>query len=233
VLCSSQTIINISEGVHAAAILRCKCWSCELCRPTLHARQIQRITDGKPTKFVTLTCLHGKGKTPRQAHDEIVRKWRVLRQKIARRQGVKTIPFYLVFEKHKSGWPHAHILCVMDYVDQKWLSAEWKKLTGAPIVHIRAVKNLEQDARYLGKYLLKDMESFGSAKRYYCSRNWPKAKAWKEETKCILDDPWRLTDDTLEEFADAHERNGWERITRRDRFCAYQRPAHHYEAHAP
>lgn len=64
--------------------------------------------------------------------------------------------YFLVWERTKRGWPHAHILLVAPRVAKRWLSAQWRELTGAFIVDIQSVGSHERAARYLAKYLAKD-----------------------------------------------------------------------------
>jgi len=62
-----------------------------------------------------------------------------------------------VWELTKRGWPHVHLAARSAYIDQRWLSEYWKGLTGASIVHICKVRSHEHAAKYMSKYLLKDM----------------------------------------------------------------------------
>lgn len=64
--------------------------------------------------------------------------------------------YFLVWERTKRGWPHAHILLVAPSVAKRWLSAQWRELSRCFITDIQRVGSHEHAARYLAKYLAKD-----------------------------------------------------------------------------
>jgi hypothetical protein len=84
----------------------------------------------------------------------------------------RPLPFIAVIEKHKSGWPHLHILLRYPWIHQQWLSKEMNSLVQSPIQDIRRIDNKGRIAGYVAKYIAEDPHKFGSAKRYWQSRDY-------------------------------------------------------------
>jgi hypothetical protein len=83
--------------------------------------------------------------------------WEKIVAKIRRRWG--SFEFVRVWELHKSGYPHLHIVSRGTFIAQKWLSAEWDKMGCGKIVDIRKIENSKHATIYITKYLGK---SFGT-----------------------------------------------------------------------
>jgi hypothetical protein len=104
-------------------------------------------------------------------------KWRHKQGRPRTKQGLQhpdngTIPFLAVFERHKSGEPHLHILCRSEWIPQKWLSDEMRRLTGAFIVDVRRTYSPSECAAYCTKYVGKDPAIYGNCKRYWASQDY-------------------------------------------------------------
>jgi hypothetical protein len=142
---------------------------------------------GEPTHFLTLTIRRTEDGSPLEARRIIGRKFPLLMRRAARRLGVDRIPYQVVIEAHKSGWPHLHALLRCSNIPHAFLSATWKELTGSHVVWIERVSNARNAARYVAKYLGKDLKRFGTFKRYWSSRDWlvnqgdPEAETWRRE----------------------------------------------------
>lgn len=108
-----------------------------------------------------------------------------------------TLAYFAVFEKHKSGWPHLHVLLRSEWIDHNWLQAQWMDLTGSPGRHIKRIADPHRAASYVAKYLSKDPTKFGTAKRYWQTRNWQVVQ--REQAPLVIDAPglWARTDETL------------------------------------
>lgn len=91
-------------------------------------------------------------------------------KRIRRRWPSATVEYFLVWERTKAGWPHAHLLLRAPFIPQAWLSNVWSELTGAPIVDIRQVHTPGQVAAYIAKYLSKDPQAPQGMKRFRHSR---------------------------------------------------------------
>jgi len=91
-------------------------------------------------------------------------------KRIRRAHPAATVEYFLVWERTKAGWPHAHLLLRAPFLKQGWLSMQWRDLTGAPIIDIRTLHDPEQIISYIAKYLSKDPQAPHGMKRYRCSR---------------------------------------------------------------
>jgi hypothetical protein len=231
--CGSHTLQSLSPTVHACATLKCRSWSCETCGPERTTQLIAQIIAGRPNKFATLTIQRDGTRTARQARALISKAWPKLRHLIDKRLGVKNTPFFAVIEKHKSGWPHLHLALVMEYVDQAWLSNQWKRLTGSPIVHITQVRSQRHLARYVAKYMSKDLAQFGTHKRYWCSQNWPGRRQYKAKQDLHITQGWTQSVGTQDEFTSTHIHMGWHpRLVKRN-LCVFWRHDYNDWANAP
>lgn len=171
-LCSEALIVNKNENEGHASILRCKRWSCELCHPFNRGRVIRNGRNGNPNIFMTLTCRPERYETPDEAARDMVRAFVLLRRRIFKRYGIKNLPFIVIFERTKKGWPHMHVLARATWLDQGWLSQQMKELSDAPIVDVRRIQDKGRAAAYVSKYVGKDPHTFVGCKRWWRSHNY-------------------------------------------------------------
>jgi len=167
--CRDSSIVKAGDGPLVVLPLRCKCWSCEDCRPDRTRRLVYEAKLGKPTLFITLTSRKRKDRSPSWAARELVKAWRLIRRRYEATHGKGSIPFLAVFEETKRGWPHLHIVARCKWIDQAWLSEQMAELHDSPIVDVRAVKGLRKVAAYIVKYIGKNPMRFDGVKRYYRS----------------------------------------------------------------
>jgi hypothetical protein len=122
--------------------------------------------------MLTLTIRRTASGDPVEARSRLGRGVREILRRAARETGVQAA-YFVAIEKHKSGWPHAHIaLRGWKFVGHKRLSRQWLAITGdSSHVHIRRLPQ-RRLAKYLAKYLGKDLHRFGTFKRYWCSQDW-------------------------------------------------------------
>ena len=172
--CMEQTIIASSHFGQVAAPVKCKRWGCPNCQEWRQRCLMARCIEGKPNRFLTITCRAGqfgsKAENARaisKAFAEVVRRWK-------RKTTYNQCQYIAVFEPHASGWPHLHVLWKGHWLAQSWLSEQMKELLGSPIVHVSRIKNSKQAAFYVAKYFSKEPEKFGTSKRYWTSQKWPK-----------------------------------------------------------
>jgi hypothetical protein len=121
----------------------------------------------------------------------------------------KTLSFLAVFERHKSGWPHLHILLRCGYIAQQQLSLLSRAYIGSPVVDIRRIDSGRHAARYIAKYVSKDNIRFETCKRYWKSKDYDKAKEDenKHEIKERLD--WYASRSRICSIARSLEEEGW------------------------
>lgn len=159
--------------------LKCRCWRCENCGEERRNALIKRIKAGEPDLFLTFTIRGGTGATPLE--NRALLAWAVNQviRRIKRRYKLKSFPYVVVVEAHKSGEPHVHMLARARYVDQAWLSKQWEELTGAFRVDVRRIQDRGRAGAYVAKYLAKKPHQFGTFKRYWFSRDYD--TTWRKD----------------------------------------------------
>jgi hypothetical protein len=151
----------------------CKRWSCPVCGPRKAWRMQQDIAEAAKEhnldRLMTLTLDPKKVKGPPLKH--LNDSWAKLRMAF-KRKFKQSVSFIAVNEYHKSGMPHKHVL-VDHYIHQAWLSNKWQKLGGGKIVDIRKITDIDNMAKYVGKYLGKDVliEAPKGSRRVSTSQN--------------------------------------------------------------
>lgn len=170
--CTALTAVNRDELGGTAISLRCRSWGCEECGPKRKAQLIACAMAGTPDKMLTLTIRKQDDLSPEDAARRLSHAWRLLRLRLMRKYRMRKLPFLLVVEKHKSGYPHFHILMRTRYLDQKYISSVMQELIGSPIVHIFKITSKEMAAGYAIKYCGKAAQKFETTKRYWQSRDY-------------------------------------------------------------
>lgn len=205
--CSQAILVNRQSAEGEAAILKCKRWSCEICRPRNRWQVIKEASEGNPTAMLTLTVSNKNYETPDSAARDMVRALVLLRRRLAKEKGIDKLPFIVVFEKHESGWPHMHLLIRAKFIAWGWLKRTWLDLTGSTHVHIRAIRRGTKDAHYISKYIGKDPHAFTGCKRWWRSHNYDQATT-DEDTDFIPKKRWEKVDSDLETLIQDLERTG-------------------------
>lgn len=188
-LCTEQSLVK-HEGTHLTVRpLRCRCWQCEHCAPERRRDLKWKARNGRPTKFLTLTIRKGQFATPALQAAEMAKGWRMLRQYLCRLLDRKSIPFLAIIEKHKSGWPHLHLLLRTGWIDHRLIREWWQGRFNSPMIWIEEVESEVKAAVYVSKYVAKHPERYEGAKRYWCSKDWDPPKG-KEESNAIDESVW-------------------------------------------
>lgn len=167
-----------------AGISGCGAWTCERCRPKRVWRLILEICRGDPNRLLTLTTRFVEdgdkdAEAARQADC-----FKRLCKRYRREFRGKELEFFVVREAQENGWPHLHVALRSSYIPWEWLTARWQELSGSPGVFINTIWAGHGSAKYLAKYMGKDLHRFGNCKRY-----------WKSEGYLIHDEPVRLAVD--------------------------------------
>lgn len=195
-LCTDLTLVKYNRSDITAEPLRCRSWQCEHCRPLRRKRCIREAAHGDPETFITLTANPAHLASPDERARALVKAWREVVRRAKKKYGYKTVPFYAVFEKTKRGEPHLHILCRLTWIDQGWLSSVMNELTTAPICDVRRIDKGRAPAKYIAKYLGKDLVPFQGVKRYWRSLDWLDTKThqeWLEEIPQCDIEVWRMS----------------------------------------
>lgn len=171
-LCTDLSVVNGNRQEGEISMLRCKRWQCEVCHPVNRQKVIGIARRGEPNTFMTLTCDPQHYDTPDEAARDMKRGLVLLRRAIERKWNVKNIPFLVVFERHKSGWPHMHLLMRASYMHWETLRGIWNDIVGAYQVDIRRIKKRSQIYYYVTKYVGKELAAFEGCKRWWRSQNY-------------------------------------------------------------
>ena len=208
-LCGEWTAVKEAPREHVAVTLRCRSWTCDDCSIMRKRKLIAQGIGGKPTKFLTLTSRKRDDMDEYEAAIELSRAWRVLRKRIMRKFKLSKLPFLAVFERHKSGWPHMHLLLRMPFISQKWLSKQMKELCDGPVVWIEHLWDSKKAAAYCAKYCSKCTQKIGTSKRYWQSKDYDLRNKNRGKALDISSSPWEVSDFSLQSFADCWKKMGW------------------------
>jgi hypothetical protein len=167
--CAEWALVKTEFRTATVIPLKCKCWTCDECRPGRTRRLVEEAKRGAPTLFITLTSRRRASLTPSQAAQALVAAWRQVRREYIREHGKGSLPFLAVFEATKKGWPHIHIVARAKWLDQRWLSRRMAALNNSPVVDVRRVHGLSKVAAYVSKYIGKNPHRFAGVKRYWRS----------------------------------------------------------------
>ncbi len=214
--CSEFALVKHSFPDITVIPLKCRCWSCDECRPMRKARLMEEAKAGTPRLFITLTSKRRGGECPDRAARRLVDAWRTVRTEYLKKHGKDSLHFLAVFEATKLGWPHLHIVARARWVDQRWLSRRMGALIGSPIVDVREIGNISKRAAYITKYIGKNPHRFAGVKRYwrslkYLTPNTDEESATSDEVPlwCVEARPWtRVVSDLIAIGYDAEYRKG-------------------------
>lgn len=182
-LCTPEITVKREGQENRARPVRCKRWSCEHCKETNRRKVIALAVKGKPTAMLTLTVSNKNYPSPHDAANDLKRGLVALRKRIARKFHGRKMSFLAVFERHKSGWPHLHLLIRAPFMPHKWLVECWKQITASYIVDIRPIDGDNQARFYVAKYLGKDLAPFEHCKRWWRSHDFNDKEELTEEER--------------------------------------------------
>ena len=167
--CSEWSLVKREFRSATVLPLKCKCWTCDECRPGRTRRLVEEAKSGAPTIFITLTSKRRASLTASEAAVLLAHAWRQVRREYLREHGKKSLAFLAVFEATKRGWPHLHIVARCKWLSQRWLSNRMRDLHDSPVVDVRRVHGTSKIAAYISKYIGKNPHRFAGVKRYWRS----------------------------------------------------------------
>lgn len=174
--CREQSIKASCQFGEIAAAIKCRSWNCELCAPW-RQRQLQaRAIEGKPNRFITITCRVGQFGSKEGNARAIAAAWRTVVLRWRRLNKWHKCEYLCVFEPHISGWPHLHVLWSGHWIGWQWLRDQMIQLLNSQHVHVSRIRGEKSAAFYVAEYFSKAPTRFGTAKRYWTSKLWPKCK---------------------------------------------------------
>ena len=184
--CIKGSIIgqNPETGRVIVVPLCCKSWTCPACAVRLKKVWARRLVESAPERFLTLTVdpkLHPDPHEARvaiqKAWTSFVAHWRKGRKAKGNKHAIPPheLEYVYVWERHKSGFPHMHVLVRGQYIPQSYLKAWFVRGGVGEIVHIKAVDDPRAAGEEMLKYITKaadDVSGFFKGFRLIsCSRN--------------------------------------------------------------
>lgn len=208
--CGSCTLVKCADDAYEGKILRCRSWGCPDCQPKRQAQLQMLAADGAPNRFITLTMRQGQHDTIEKQASALADCWRIIVKRAKRKYKMRSLEYIAIFEAHKSGWPHLHILARCGWISQKWLSEQMVQLCNSSRQDIRQVRSAKQAAFYVAKYVGKAPGKFGTSKRYWNTRNWRvRRKDWSKAFSFHFRFVERRSK-PLHEIVRQLERNSWQ-----------------------
>lgn len=168
-LCTPEVAVNMQGNRGVVTPVRCKRWSCETCHGINRKKVIRLAKNGRPNALLTLTVSSKVYPDPADAAEALKKGLRLLRLNLKRHPKLENFEFLAVFEKHKSGHPHLHLLIKGKYIPWQKLREWWKKWTNSSMIDIRKINSHGNAAMYCAKYIGKDLSSFPGCKRWWRS----------------------------------------------------------------
>lgn len=176
-VCGEGSWLKEDRATFTVGTLRCRSWGCDHCAPVRRGLLIKQARKGRPIAMATFTLPPLPGETP----DEMARRlswmcsrwWEALRKKFPMRQ-YETLR---VFEAHKSGYPHLHVLWRGLAIDLDWCNDTWVRLGGASNgVKLEWLRSKRDAAAYVAKYIGKAPHRYPGTQRYRASRGYELGK---------------------------------------------------------
>lgn len=208
--CGEHTAVKGDANVAVAVSLKCKAWTCPDCAPQRKRQLIAQGIGGQPNKFLTLTTRRVDNMTPEQAAKRLSYAWRLCRLRIMRHYKMDKLPFLVVMERHKSGWPHMHILLRAKWIDQKLLSNWMRELADGPTVWIEHLDKSHKAAVYCSKYCCKCTQKIGTTKRYWQSRDYDLREKPEPKVKLPPGEGWEMWPYDLVGMANRWQQMGYQ-----------------------
>ena len=207
-LCTSELAVKAETASGEAFSIRCKRWSCPVCREVNRRKVIQIAKDAKPRALLTLTVSSTQYPGIPEAALALKRGLRLLRLRLKRHPKLTNFQFLAVFEKHKSGHPHLHLVIKGKFIPWAELKAAWEAITGSTGIYIQFIRSTGQAAAYCAKYIGKDLAQFEGCKRWWRSHGFIEAKA-EDYSKDHPRERWERTAFGLFALIDGMEAAGW------------------------
>ena len=169
--CGGFSLVGVAAEACGVYPLPCKRWECHTCGQKKLRATIARIHKGMrlgDCRFLTITSPGGEDAAT--SYDELPKRWKRLHERIARRFG--RIEYVTVVEAQKRGHAHLHVVYRGPFIPQRWLSRAAKASGFGPIADIR--RPPRAIARYVAKYLTKDLAAANLRLPDGSALGWPK-----------------------------------------------------------
>jgi len=180
-------ILQSDTGTVVAVPTTCKTWGCIGCRDRVIAEFKKRIVFGVstlgPCWFITVTYRMVED-VARMDAAGVAKDWRRFLKLL--KLEFPLVKWLRVIESTKKGQPHLHLIMgdmkASGEAIRRFVKSAWTKVTGSFIVDVEPVLGAKGAARYLAKYLRKEMLNWevlfqlGFRRRFSCSNDWPRGR---------------------------------------------------------
>jgi hypothetical protein len=173
-LCTPEVAVKGATLAGEAHPIRCKRWSCPVCHQINRRKVIAVAAAARPRAMLTLTVSSKQYPEVAQAALALKNGLKLLRLGLKRHPRLSNFEFLAVFEKHKSGHPHLHLLIKGTFIPWQYLKRRWREITGSTQIFINFIRNTQQAAGYAAKYIGKDLSAFEGCKRWWRSHGYSK-----------------------------------------------------------
>ena len=164
--CCKGAIVGYDPASLKVQVIPAACgrWDCPDCAPRKAAAYAHRLFLAGPERHITLTWNPAVSDDPqvalarmKKALPKLIEALRLpIRGPDRKITGyTRRIEYAAIWERHKSGFPHLHIAQWGDFIPQAEIRSNWKRLTGASIVYIKAMYASQDHGHNWTKYLLK------------------------------------------------------------------------------
>lgn len=189
--CEDHSIVGIDGRRARVTALRCRRWTCEFCAPRLRRRMVARalagFIHGQRVRMFTLTA--PASDTVERSYDELARRWNRFREQLRRDFPGMRFEYFKVTERQARGHAHLHVLCRGGFIPQRWLSASAAKAGFGFVADIRQVG--KKAAKYVGKYLAKEMGTRGEALGFPPLPRWHRRASWSRNWAPAFQASWQ------------------------------------------
>lgn len=188
--CGEGSLTRTGDDVAQVAVQRCKCASCPDCAPGYRRRVSNVAASADPRLLITFTAPPGKDATPASQARDFVVHIRAFRRWWNKRHPNQRIEWFWVIEKHKSGWPHMHVLATNAFLPIKLLRVWMFRRMRSRMTSVERIRNRRGAANYVAKYLGKDPAKFSGTARWARSRKYGEPMVKVERFPQLADEKW-------------------------------------------
>lgn len=138
------------------------CRPCQRDRARIIVGNLRTRLRDKQTRLITLTIRH-RSQSLRSMVDRLLEAFRTLRARRLWKQSVNGgVAFVEIkWNPETMQWhPHVHAICTGSYLSKSELKSQWYQITGDSFIcDVRAVRSLDELARYVVKYATKPLDT--------------------------------------------------------------------------
>jgi hypothetical protein len=220
--CGDGSLTRSGNGVSQVVTQRCKCAGCEDCGPGYRRDKGKLAASGLPRILITLTAPPNPTITKDEQARRIIAAANAFRRFWNKRNPKRLISWFWVFERHKSGWPHLHILATNAFIPVKLLSVWMRNRMRAKITGVEKIRDPTAAKNYVTKYVSKVLDKFEHLARWGRSRGYGHRPAKQEHFPELADCLWERTETNAKDLIHNMLCRGW-RIDPTVKWCAIMR----------